>query len=206
MNEAGIAQIKSDAEFLHKLGGLDIIFYSDLARTEQTAKLLDAALSGPGARMMCLGDRLHPWRLGRFQGQPVNDVAEQLEWYVYHPDEIVPDGESFNEFKVRYLSAFSTILSKSRGYKAGLVGNYRTVALGRAWDLAGRPKDLSLCLSAMFDTTDKTGEILYFYPDSPGLYPITHDTAGLLTNGTYMIRHGETDFNHPSGKRDPAGS
>ncbi len=207
MNDAGVAQIKHDAEVLHKLGGLDIIFYSDLKRTDETAHILDEALKGPGrvgARMMCLGDRLHPWRLGDFQGKPVKEVVDKLQWYVYHPDEIVPNGESFNEFKVRYLTTFSTILSKSRSYKAGLIGNYRTIALGRAWDLAGRPPDFTLCTSAMFDTEDQTGEILYFDPTG-GRYPVTENSTGPLSNGTYMIRHGETDYNSP-GKRDPAGS
>ena len=175
-----------------------------------------------------LGQKLDPWHLGRFEGQSVDKVKDKMEYYLYNPDEIVPGqgyhapGESFNQFKDRFLSCFIPLLKSSKNKKIGIVCNYRTLTLAKAWIMAGG-KGNEIVYSAMFDPA-KTGEILYIDPDFPHNYEEirAEDAPGLmawktathtkLKNGLYMIRHGETAWNETAfssngnNSKPPAGS
>jgi len=196
LTDEGREQIVSVAKLLKKLGGLDTLYFSNLKRCVQTATVLKTAVM----HEKNLGDKVDPWHLGKFEGQEVEKVKDRIEYYLFHPDEVVPGegyhapGESFNHFKERFLSVLSPLLSASKNSKIGIVVNYRTLTLAKAWVMAGA-KGLDIVSSAMFAPAH-TGEVLYFDPQDAS-YPtvIDEDTKQKLKNGLYLIRHGETAWN-----------
>lgn len=195
LNDEGRAQVLADMKLLKKLGGLDILYYSNLRRCVQTAKILAPAVM----HLKNLGSKLDPWHLGKFEGQEAEKVKDKIEYYIFHPDEIVPGngyhapGESFNQFKERFLSVLAPLLAASKNKKIGIVVNYRTHTLSKAWLYAGA-KGLDIVMSAMFGLST-TGGILYIDPLNIDCFSIDEFYKDKLRNGVYEIRHGETDWN-----------
>jgi broad specificity phosphatase PhoE len=204
LTSKGEKQIKLAAELLKKLGGLQQLYHSDLKRCVQTAGIISDVM--PGCPVIDLGSRLDPWHLGKFEGMEVDKVRDDIQYYVYHPDEVVPGtgfaapGESFDCFKIRFLSCLEVLYKRAQTRKIGIVANYRTLTLSRAWAYAGANHDYDIVTAAMFDPTVTPGDILHICSNTqPGCgvmtYTIDDNTHESLQDGLYIIRHGETAWN-----------
>ena len=77
--------------------GVQHIVSSDLPRGKQTA---DIAAGVTGADVKT-DPNLRTWDIGELDGKPKSEVDPQLEKYKATPDEKIPGGESYNEFKAR---------------------------------------------------------------------------------------------------------
>lgn len=116
--------------------GIVAVVSSDLTRARETGL---AVARRVGAKFTATR-AMRPWNLGDFQGQPSKDTAPQLKAYVTeHPDEAVPGGESFNEFKHRGIAAIRKVLqgAKRQGVVAAVATHYRLLKLLEAWLAAG---------------------------------------------------------------------
>lgn len=145
-----------------KAYGLDTLHSSDLARATQTAKPV-ADASGIGA--VETSDAYRPWNLGDFQGESSKSATPQLRAYVQDkPDEAVPGGESFNDFKGRFIPAFEKLLAEARsGKTVGLVTHYRNAKLAQAYLDGGADGDLDL--DAFLADDLKPAQALKITPD-----------------------------------------
>ena len=96
--------MKDACELAYYFEPIDLSFvaHSDRKRAEQTAsKIAGAKDLEPHAT-----PNLRAWNVGKFSGKPKNDEnVAAVEYYVDHPDERIPEGESLNEFKARVRPA-----------------------------------------------------------------------------------------------------
>lgn len=191
MTPEGEAQVRQSASNLVRLGGLDAMWHSNLNRAKKVAHITTERM--PSVVPQDFGDALLPWNLGDFQGKPVSDVGEKINYYVYHPDEVVPSGESFNQFKQRFLPAFRGAMNQGKTKKIGLAAHGRTDALASAYVYAGMPEDDQLVIAVMFQKVP-TGSVLYVAPDL-SMGRITDQSTYSLQPGVYLIRHGATAWN-----------
>lgn len=107
LDDNGIKQIEqakvdlSDVDLSHA-------YSSDLKRAVKTATII---LEGHGMAVKTLPD-MRPWNVGKFTGQPKNaENKKELQSYADAPDEVIPGGESLNQFRVRYKRAFDMAVS-----------------------------------------------------------------------------------------------
>lgn len=108
IDPAGISQAVEASDLLEKRPYTRIIA-SPLQRTQATANII--AL--PHSVQVELEPRLFPWHLGYLIGLPRDAQHEaELEWYVSHPDEVIPGGgESLNAFSDRTYDVFDELLN-----------------------------------------------------------------------------------------------
>lgn len=124
------------------------IITSDLIRTVQTSKILRQALWIP---ILSKEIGLRPRHLGIFEWQESSKVFEKLSYYIEHPDEMVPEGESFNDFLIRAVNCMNKILKKypkanvlivthhrlERLFRALETGNFIEAEFRKKWDAPG---------------------------------------------------------------------
>jgi broad specificity phosphatase PhoE len=211
MTPEGVLQVKQAGEILKRVGGVDMIFHSNLSRTITTARIISQALGG--VKTVNLGNQLDPWHLGRFEGMPVDEVNGPMKQYIDHPDEVVPGrgirgdiGESFNEFKERLLGTVDGIMGRYTGYRVGVVGNYRTLALVSGWVASGMPGDFSIVKSFMFQSGIETGEVMFIDEKTHQTQVLKGDKTKKSDPGVFMVRHGETPWNAPNQEKSHSGS
>lgn len=130
-----------------------MVYASDLRRTKETGMMVARAAHAP----IVFTDKLRPWNLGIMTGKEVHKVLPVMNKLVEHPDVPVPDGESFDDFRMRYLPFLKQQIEESRLYHRPtvLVAHSRNVQLARAWDKAGRPEDFTYNLPRMQDYRDE---------------------------------------------------
>jgi 2,3-bisphosphoglycerate-dependent phosphoglycerate mutase len=125
----GRADAAIDAE---KLRGKKIDHFraSDLSRARESADIMASKLRIPVKEST---HKLRPWNLGHFSGKPVSEVKNGIANFVRHPNLRVPGGESFNEFKTRFLS-YVMAVKRSAKKPVGLVTHYRNLKLVSSWN------------------------------------------------------------------------
>lgn len=130
-----------------------VVYASDLRRTKETGVTVARAAHAP----VVFTDKLRPWNLGIMTGKEVSKVLPVMNKLVEHPDIPVPDGESFDEFRMRYLPFLKQQIEEARTHPTPtvLVAHSRNVQLARAWDKAGRPDDFSFDMKRMQDYKDE---------------------------------------------------
>lgn len=130
-----------------------MVYASDLRRTKETGMRIARAAKAP----IAFTDKLRPWNLGMLTGKEVSKVLPVMNKLVEHPHVPVPDGESFNDFRDRYLPFLQQQIHESKMYNRPtvLVAHSRNVQLARAWDKAGRPDDFSYDVGRMQDYKDE---------------------------------------------------
>jgi|GEM_PF-1060753 len=122
--------------------GIQEIVCSDLGRAQETAQIIGGVL---GIAQVHASSAYRPWNLGVFTGKPTKDVLPKVLQYVEHPSEPVPQGESFDSFKERVLSAMQPLMEQVRqGATLALVTHFRDTKLIEAWIAAGAKPDLSV--------------------------------------------------------------
>lgn len=102
------------------------IYASDLNRAVQTAQEIGGRLD---KEVEFLG-AFRPWNLGIMTGEPVLEILDEMFYYIDHPDKKVPEGESFNTFKDRFLMAFKPLVNDPRMFV--LVTHSRNIMLTQA--------------------------------------------------------------------------
>ncbi len=110
-----------------------ILFTSDLQRASMTAHIVSKMTGIPLAPPT---GGLRPWNLGKFQGEESASIAPQLKMFVNNPGQRVPGGESFNEFRVRFVSTLRGLLAKTQ-LRMGLVSHHRNERFLSAMEKAG---------------------------------------------------------------------
>lgn len=169
--QAGKDQAVADAAKL-KDKGITRVYSSNLQRAGDTAKTIADTLDVPVEDSI----DFRPWNLGDLQGDPAEQVAAKLRHYAENPDEKVPGGESFNEFKNRYLDAFTPIYQATQdGKTLAIVTHYRDIKLTQAW-LADDEHGIDL--DEFFTDDLKPGDIIVL---SDGEWTELHKSAGTVT-------------------------
>lgn len=125
-----------------KLKGADGIYASNLLRTLQTAHCI--AL-GSGAPILGVNDWLHTWNPGNLTGKPTDEVDPLLErMAIEEPYKTIKGGESFEQFKYRFLMGLIACLNSHPGKTLIFVAHGRNLAVLNAWKEMGYPDTLAI--------------------------------------------------------------
>ena len=133
---------KKEAEAVgERLKGLvDVIVASDLKRTQETAKSISEKT---GAPIVAFSKALRPWNVGVFTSQPVKLILNDLYTAAKRsPDEVIPEGESFNQFKDRFLKEMEQIEKNFPDKRVAVVAHHRNQVLYDAWKKKGAKSNL----------------------------------------------------------------
>lgn len=135
LDEAGLSQAKSTAEYILKNYEVDSIYSSDLVRAYETVKPIAEALG----KKVVTCDGLREIDVGDWEGMPIVDVAEKypesLAFYKQTPGLVrFEGGESFREATDRALRTMEKIAAENEG-KTVIVGTHGGIvrALRVAW-------------------------------------------------------------------------
>ena len=181
-------------------GQFDRIESSTMDRALETANRV--AGSNPEAGDVVPNEKLTPWYMGGHEGQPTDQVIDQINGRIRNnPDEIpagqAPDStkppQSFNDFKHDVLSDLQdTVDNYQPGEKILKVTHGRVVQLVRAAAANGFPADESIDTDLMTSPwLSKPGEMVRLDPDTMKLA----DAPDASDPGIYYARHGATADN-----------
>lgn len=207
MNATGHATARKVGQQLARLGGPDEIIPSSSQRTVDTAQEVGAQT---GARMAPPNPGLESHAMGNLEGEP---KTPELRKYIADlmrnsPGTKIPGqgamsnrpGESFDEFRVRALSAVRGLLQRLASNPSSRIlvpTSTQVIRLIEAWAALGCPDDLSVDTNAYLkDTPGKPGDIVRFWPEQDGKWKLTPFKPASATEfppGLYFMRHGETD-------------
>ena len=110
LGAAGIVSARHAGRFLQSYEPAHL-FTSDLPRAKQTAQIMSIPLALTVEPRAELG----PWDVGRFAGQPVSEVKDELQHYMNGGvNEPVPGGESFRTFLQRWKKELLRLLAFMR--------------------------------------------------------------------------------------------
>jgi broad specificity phosphatase PhoE len=130
----GKEEAKAAAEKLRPLG-IQIIVTSSLVRAHETAQIISQELGGVPVQV---NPDLRPWNLGDMTGQSTKDALPVIEQYVrQQPDQPVPGGESFNQFKERADKGLAGAIQAAGGRPLVIVTHHRDERLWKAEQAAG---------------------------------------------------------------------
>ena len=203
--EGTVAKAGAD---LAALGGPDRIVSSPARRTMETAAAVQAA--DPKRPPVTPVPGLESQALGNLEGEAKSPgVRKFLAQLVRdHPDYRIPgqgamssrQGESFNEFRIRALSAVRGIMQSlaQNPHQSIAVPKHSQVSkLIKGWVAKGTPDDLSVDHNAFLsDESPKPGEVEKFAPDENGKWSVDkfdpEKEKELPKGAIYLIEHGET--------------
>ncbi len=126
----------------------DAIISSDLDRAKETAKTISKATGKP---IIAHTKGLRPLDAGIFAGQESNKIMSQIQDYVKNPDKKIPEGESFNTFKKRYLDEINHIKKMFPDKIILVVAHHRNNVVLDAWLKAGEKPDYTLDLPVLLE-------------------------------------------------------
>lgn len=116
----------------------DHLVCSDLKRAHDTAKCIAKACDIPIDEV---SSGFRPWNVGKYAGQSSKTAVPILcDYAINKPDEKVPEGESFNEFRSRFFKALDDVVGKYDRTIA-VVTHHRGERLLSSWQAAGFPTD-----------------------------------------------------------------
>ena len=124
----------------------DGIISSDLIRARQTTEAISKQTGKP---ILGYTKSLRPWHAGIFAGQESNKVLSKLNYYITHPSEKIPEGESLNDFKERFLTAILEIKKYFKDKTILIVAHHRNNVMLDAWIAGGEKKDFSIKVSEL---------------------------------------------------------
>jgi broad specificity phosphatase PhoE len=134
------------------------MYVSNLDRTIETAAIINKSFNIPMEETI----NLRPWDLGELTGKESLKVKPQMDYFVANPDMVVPKGESFNNFKYRYLGFLEKVILEVQKNKSTilLVTHFRDVKMAEAWVKAGMKADLSVDDDTMNKNDVEPGDVL----------------------------------------------
>ena len=122
----------------------DIIITSDLTRAQETAKAISKHTKVPITEVT---KDLRPWDVGIATGQSVDKVLPLLKKHAEETPSIpIPEGESFNTFKKRFLGKVIDIQKKYPGKSVVIVAHHRNDRTLAGWEAKGMPKNMDIDL------------------------------------------------------------
>lgn len=125
-----------------KDAAIDGIIASDLLRTMQTACIVSEESRIP---ILALSPNLHTWNVGEYTGKPTKTADPILDKLaIEQPDKQIKGGESFNNFKYRYLLQVLAFMNEYSDKTLAFVVHGRNLAVMNAWCEAGCPSDFEL--------------------------------------------------------------
>ena len=148
---------------------IDRIIYSDLSRTEATAKAIGDA---GGVQDMVPNEAFRSWNMGDFQGKPSAEAVPELEKYAKEkPEEKLPGGESFKDFSERAISEFKKVIEevKANNQTVVIVTHYRDIKLFQAW-VATKTEDYSIDPNTFLSDDVEPGTVFYVNMEVEGIY------------------------------------
>ena len=135
LDEKGKQEAK-DAAKLVKKEGLTGLIASDLDRTQETAAIISKY---SGVPLIKVSKDFRPWHVGIHSGHDADKVHKILADMVENePDKQIDGGESFNEFKDRFIEGIKKVRKSYKG-KIGIVTHYRGDRIYCAWKAKGFP-------------------------------------------------------------------
>jgi broad specificity phosphatase PhoE len=217
LNEEGLQEAAQRGQQFAAKGGLDAVLTSPLQRARNTAVSI---AKNTGAHLQ-VDDKLMPWHLGVFEGQPVENVKQMIAKIATdHPDQKVPgrspfstaDGESFNEFKQRWIGGVLSPLMQAHAQdpssKIGVVTHLRDILAAKSWIEHGARKDLQfdhhdINYEVKPDENEKPSSVFRIHPDGDkwSFKDQDMEKPDPLEAGIYLIRHGKTDWNSSTSKQ-----
>lgn len=127
--------------------GIRTLIHSDLDRARDTAQAISQTT---GARLVPT-PLLRPWNVGIYTGKDSNAAHPELQRLAMQsPDEPIPEGESFNQFKQRAAQGVHFTLLEGQGQPTGMVTHHRVERFLNAWLAAGQRPDLTIDPNVMF--------------------------------------------------------
>ena len=207
----GVYKAKQLGQKIAAKGGLDAIVVSDLGRTLKTAEILSKAT---GAPIVEVTKGLHPWHLGRLEGQMVtpDKLALQNHLIGTEPDMKIPGqgpksteiGESFNDFKNRtgkYIQKLYDQHVRDPKKRIGAITHFRVLRLVQAALKNGtldstfdiNPKDMEVGGKG-----DDPGSVHVIYKGGDGKPQLDRVDMGKIDSvpsGILLIRHESTPWN-----------
>jgi broad specificity phosphatase PhoE/2'-5' RNA ligase len=209
LNQEGRELADKLGERIAARGGLDVLYSSTLPRAVETADAI-AEHATPGLKR-ARTNKLCPWHLGEYEGQMPEDVREDIDRYIEHPEQVPPgkgaDGEnaeSFDAAKSRQLSFLRDVYADSVAdptMKIGLVMHSRGMELLRSWVDAGCPSDFKLDLGDLERPDDpEHTTLLRWHKDEVKAVDVEDDDP--LKPGVYLILHGLTDDDTDAGNAE----
>ena len=174
LNDEGRQEAHDTGDKLQGMEKPSVLHHSDLDRAEETAKIIGGKIG-----MESISSReLRPWDLGNLTGKTTEEAMPTIKDFVENkPDQRVPKGESFNEFKDRAFKGVFNALSSGESPVA-IVTHHRVERLLEAWDKAGQPADGTLDLNTFGQKGDAPGGIKkLIVKNSPEAQQMTHSSA-----------------------------
>jgi broad specificity phosphatase PhoE len=146
-----------DAGMKLKGRGISIIVSSDLNRAQETAEIIGQVLN---IRPQ-FSSRLRPWGLGTLTDKPMSDVTPRLRTYAgQRPNTPVPEGESFNQFRLRAFDGLSAAVRKNAGQKIVIVAHHRIERLIAGWKANGQPIEHAIDINTFLEDGDPPGGVI----------------------------------------------
>jgi len=117
--------------------GITKIYASDLSRARETAQLMSGQMAGKPAVIPTYG--LRPWALGKeIEGKPTAEVMPKIHGLLDRPEQKAGGGgESFNDFKNRFLQTVDQIKRENPNQNVAIVTHFRGMKLLKSIDQAG---------------------------------------------------------------------
>lgn len=109
LDDKGVQQAHDVAEYLANFP-VSLIVASPLTRAQQTAHIIGQKL---GLEVE-VDSGLLPWNLGVLSGQPKEPLKAIRDYYLDHPDEPVPQGESIKQFEQRFAVTLNSALTHAQ--------------------------------------------------------------------------------------------
>lgn len=158
LDKTGWNQAYELGETMHKENiELDGIITSDLLRAEQTAL---AVSQETGIPILGTSKCFRPFNVGDFSGEDGEKVHKMIAQKAQDaPDEEFPNGESFNQFKFRFLTGLIGHMNSNRGLQLGFVSHSRGERLLNAWIMEGCSSSLEIDMETFLDRGDETATI-----------------------------------------------
>ena len=116
---------------------IDVVYHSPLDRAADTARMIARTT---GAKLIDV-ENLKPWNVGKYQGELSKDVHPILAKFCCEtPEQAVPGGESFDQFKERVFKGMREVLNGGYRHPA-VVSHYRVERLLKGYIAAGQKPD-----------------------------------------------------------------
>lgn len=131
------------------------IYSSDLKRAKETSDIISKKIDAP---VVEVSKDLRPWNLGNLNGASISETLASLHTYIEKlPNKALPGGESFNDFKNRFLPKLIDIIKDNQGKNVAVVAHHRNERLTEAWIKGGMQDDLSIKTEEMKKEGAKPG-------------------------------------------------
>jgi 2,3-bisphosphoglycerate-dependent phosphoglycerate mutase len=136
LDEKGIEGAKETAKEL-KNSGIKVLVHSDLQRAKDTAQ----AISDTTKAEMVPNWKLRAWDVGSYTGKPSKTYNDEIcNLIEKEPDKKPPgNGESYNQFKGRYLAGVKEAIETAGDQKLGIVSHHTGERLLKGWTAKGQP-------------------------------------------------------------------